>query len=611
MNGRQAVGITSQTICACRWTADGLESRALGNPIKSLTILFPALRRRAGRLLLGFVCMVGQNYALLRGSELLRRLMDEIAAGDNERAVVLGLIAQAFAFAVAVGVCMYGMRRLIIGVSRDVEYELRDLLFRKLLALDFDFYQRRRTGDIISRCTNDLNDVRTLLGPGIMYLPDGLSRLALFAPVLVGLHATMAGALGVLVVALVAVIVVITPRLRPRFRRVQELVAAINDRVWQIVTGINTVKLYGLAASETERFRELNRSYIAANVGLARTRGVLWPLLQFMYGLATLLLLLLGGGAVIRETLTIGELLQFAAIVGWLTFPVLSLGWVSSLIQQGVSAMERIRAILDHPVAARPAHPVPVPSGPLAVSADGVSYRFPNADRDALTGVNLALRAGRTLGITGGVGSGKSSLVLLLAGIAAPSAGTLKFNGVDATAIDPSAYRGRIAYVPQEPFLFSASVAENIAMGSEDEVSRDRIVAAARLAAVHDDVARFPDGYDTLVGERGITLSGGQRQRVAIARALVRDSDLLIMDDALSSVDSDTETAILTNLRGLRSSRTIVIVSHRVSALQLADRVAVMEGGTVVEAGSHKRLLRARGRYARLAELQQLEAALR
>ena len=585
--------------------------RALGSPIKSLTILLPALRRRAGRLLLGFVCMVGQNYALLRGSELLRQLLDEIAAGANERAVVLGLIAQAFALAIAVGACMYGMRRLIIGVSRDVEYELRDLLFRKLLALDFDFYQRRRTGDIISRCTNDLNDVRTLLGPGIMYLPDALSRLALFAPVLIGLHAVMAGALGALVVSLIAVILVLTPRLRPRFRRVQELVAAINDRVWQIVTGINTVKLYGLAASESERFRELNRRYITANVGLARTRGVLWPLLQFLYGLATLLLLLLGGSAVIRGTLTIGELLQFSAIVGWLTFPVLSLGWVSSLIQQGVSAMERVRAILDHPVAARPAHPVPVPSGPVAVTADDVSYRFPNADRDALTGVNLALRAGRTLGITGGVGSGKSSLVLLLAGIAAPSAGTLKFNGVDAAAIDPSAYRGRIAYVPQEPFLFSATVAENIAMGSEEEVSRERIVAAARLAAVDGDIARFPDGYDTLVGERGITLSGGQRQRVAIARALVRDSDLLIMDDALSSVDSDTETAILTNLRALRSSRTIVIVSHRVSALQLADRIAVMDGGTVVEAGSHKRLLRARGRYARLAELQQLEEALR
>ncbi len=555
--------------------------------------------------------MVGQNYALLRGSELLKLLLDEIAAGANERAVVLGLIAQAFALAIAAGACLYGMRRLIIGVSRDVEYELRDLLFRTLLALDFDFYQRRRTGDIISRCTNDLNDVRTLLGPGIMYLPDALSRLALFAPVLIGLHAVMAGALGALMVSLIAVILVLTPRLRPRFRRVQELVAAINDRVWQIVTGINTVKLYGLAASETERFRELNRRYISANVGLARTRGVLWPLLQFLYGLATLMLLLLGGGAVIRGTLTIGELLQFSAIVGWLTFPVLSLGWVSSLIQQGVSAMERIHAILDHPVADRPADPVPVPAGPMAMAAAGVSYRFPNADRDALTGVNLSIEAGRTLGITGGVGSGKSSLVLLLAGIAAPSGGTLTFNGVDASAIDPSAYRGRIAYVPQEPFLFSASVAENIAMGSEEEVSRERIAAAARLAAVDEDIARFPDGYDTLVGERGITLSGGQRQRVAIARALVRDSDLLIMDDALSSVDSDTETAILTNLRALRSSRTIVIVSHRVSALQLADRIAVMEGGTVVEAGSHKRLLGARGRYARLAELQQLEAALR
>lgn len=555
--------------------------------------------------------MVGQNYALLQGSELLRQLLDEIAAGANRRAVVLALIARALAYAAAVGVCMFGMRRLIIGVSRDVEYELRDLLYRKLLALDFDFYQRRRTGDIISRCTNDLNDVRTLLGPGIMYVPDALARLALFAPVLAGLHAGMAGALGVLMAVLIGAIVVVTPRLRPRFRRVQELVAAINDRVWQIVTGINTVKLYGLADREIERFRGLNRRYLAANVGLARTRGVLWPLLQFLYGLATLLLLLLGGGAVIRGDLTLGELLQFSAIVAVLTFPVLSLGWVTALIQQGVTAMERIRAILDHPAAARPSDPLPVPAGPLAVTARGVSYRFPNADRDALTGVDLTIPAGRTLGVTGGVGSGKSSLVLLLAGIATPSAGALAFNGVDAAAIDPSAYRGRIAYVPQEPFLFSATVAGNIAMGSEREVSRERIVAAARLAAVDDDVARFPDGYDTVVGERGITLSGGQRQRVAIARALVRDSDLLILDDALSSVDSDTETAILTGLRTLQASRTIVIVSHRVSALQLADRVAVLDGGAVVEVGSHRQLLRAGGRYARLAELQQLEEALR
>ena len=553
--------------------------------------------------------MLAQNWAFARIPVWIQRLLDE-TVGANRLPPVRGAVLAATGFTMLAGGCMFLMRKLIIGVSRRIEYDLRDALFRRLISLQFGFFQRRRTGDLISRCTNDLNDVRMLLGPGIMYIPDALSRLALFLPLLLGLHVPMTVALLLVAALLVAVNLVVIPRFRPLFRGVQEQVAAINDRVWQTVTGITTVKLYAAEAQQTAQFEELNRGYVRANIRVLKIRGLLWPLLGLVFGLLQLVTLWLGGSAVIQGELSIGELLQFSTMVALLAFPIMSLGWVSSLLQQGVSAMERIEMILT----ARPEERTgaTLPAGGLHVALQGVRYRYPEAVQDSLRGIDLQLEPGETVAITGPVGSGKSTLLTLLTAIVQPTAGRVTVAGRPLAALDPLALRRRVAVVPQETFLFSMTVAENIAMGAEDAVTREQIEAAAAAAALSADIATFPDGYDQLVGERGITLSGGQKQRLALARALVKQSDLLILDDALSSVDSATETEILAALRvpAGNPARTVLLVSQRTSALRLADRILVLEGGRVVEQGSHEQLLGAGGRYARLAELQRLEQYL-
>ncbi len=565
--------------------------------------------------------MLLQNWAYSRVPLYIQRLLDEIV-GSNLPGAVWRHAQLALGFALLTGLCTYFMRRLITGASRHIEYELRDRLFRTLLGLPPSFFQQRKTGDIISRCTNDLSDVRTLLGPGIMYIPNALSRLALFLPALLALNVTMTVALLGVMVTLILVNVLVVPRFRPLFRRVQEHVGAINDLAWQTATGITTVKLYAAEPQQRERFATRNRDYIRANMRVTRIRGLLWPVLLLVLGLMELVILWFGGSAVVAGEMSIGQLLQFTTMVGILTFPILSVGWVMSLLQQGLSAMERMDDILSAPPESRAGASVPAATattGSARVALSGVGFRYPTSGDDALSAVDLELHPGEVLGLTGPVGGGKSTMVALLAGMLRPTAGVASVNGADLAGLDLLAVRGKVAYVPQEPFLFSMSVRDNIAMGSERDVTLDQVAAAATAAAVANDIETFPDGYEQLIGERGITLSGGQKQRVAIARALLRthagEADLLILDDALSSVDSDTEARILEALRALRDSSandgglSVVLVSQRTSALRTADRIAVVAGGQVVESGSHEQLVsRPDGVYSRMAQLQRLDA---
>ena len=552
--------------------------------------------------------MLVQNYCYLLVPEYMKRVLDEVT-GPNRLPVITGDVLRAVLFTLVTGLSMYWMRKLIIGVSRKIEYDLRERLFHKLLGLDFGFYQSSQAGDLMSRCTNDLGDVRTLLGPGIMYIPNSLSRLLFFFPVLLALNGTLLVFVAAIMSLILGLIFLVLPRLRPRFRLVQEMVGNLNNHVRQVVSGITTVKLYTLEESETRRFEALNRAYLERQLFIEKVRGLLWPSLITLLAAMELVILVVGGGAVIERRMTLGELLQFSVMTGFLSFPVLSLGWIMSLIQQGVSALERMRLILEQPEDPAAGQP-PMEETELAFSLRDLRYRYPAADADTLRGITLEIRPGQTIGLTGMVGCGKSTLLKLLSGLLRPAPGMLAINGRDLHRIQPESLYRKIALVPQDTFLFSRTIAENIALGLDGEPDEAGVSVAARQAGLDGDIRGFTHGYGEILGERGITLSGGQKQRLAIARALWKDSPVLILDDSLSSVDATTEAAILESLRALQERKTLIIVSHRLAALRGADVIHVMEDGRIAESGTHEELLARDGLYAWLARLQQLETAL-
>ena len=569
--------------------------------------------------------MLAQNLGYTLVPAQMRRILDEVTAA-NRTPVILQHVLLGLAAALLTVVSMFAMRRLIIGTSRRVEYSLRKTIHNKLLALDSAFYQDHQTGDLISRSTNDLNDVRTLVGPGLMYIPNSLSRLAFFIPVLAGLSSRLLLIVGAVMLVLVASIVIVMPRLRPLVRAVQEQVGVINARAWQVISGVTTLKLYTGEDLQTRRFEKLNTDYIRKQMRVVRFRGFLWPLYMFLFSCIELVVLLVGGREVISGSMSLGELLQFNAMMAVLVFPVLSLGWVMSLLQQGIAAMGRINSILDHPVENKD-NWRPLTGPTLSYVLRDLRFVYPGADssaRDALREVNLEIRPGMTVGIVGTVGSGKSTLVNLLAGVLRPEPGMLMVNGMDIRDVDPESLFSKVALVPQESFLFSTTIAENILLGPDEVDLRadaeglagaivgraealEQAREAAEIANVHEDIATFPEAYETLVGERGITLSGGQKQRVAIARAWRKAAPVVIFDDSLSSVDSRTEKRILSNLEGLKGEdRTLIVVSHRVAVLKDADVVYVLDEGRIAERGDHLTLMHARGLYYRLWELQHL-----
>ena len=534
----------------------------------------------------------------------IQKILDEVT-GDNRYQTVLNYSLRAFGFAAVTGMSLYFMRKLIIGISRKMEYELRQDLYSKLLALNFRFYQEHQTGDIISRCTNDLNDVRTLLGPGIMYIPNSITRLSMFIPVLILLNGRLMLYIGSAMIFLVIFIVFVMPRMRPLFTRIQQQIGTINSRAWQVVSGINTVKLYTLEKIEKNRFSRLNEEYLKRQMDLVKFRALMRPFFLFVFSGIEFLLLIIGGKSVIEGSMTLGELLQFNTMVGVLVFPVLSLGWVMSLMQQGISAMARINEIFDAPVETRDDYAV-LDNKPLHISCTNLSFSYPGNQNPGIRDITLEIGPGDIIGITGGVGSGKSTFIHLLSGILKPERGMIFINGIDIRDIDPVSIYRKIAVVPQEAFLFSATVAQNIGLG-EDEIDPDDIEKAAVMAALERDIKTFPDGYSQIVGERGITLSGGQKQRMTIARAWRKNSEIMIFDDSLSSVDSGTAARIIENIRALETARTVILISHRIDVIKECDTIYLFHDGRITEQGAHDELVNMKNRYYKLWQIQNLE----
>ena len=574
---------------------------------ESFLTLWPYMRRYRRGLSLGIASLIFKDLAHAAVPLVIGFAIDALTARRPFPAI-LRFALLLVALAAVRGLFQFWMRVILIGISRDIEYDLRNDLFAHLVSLSPDFYARQRTGDIMARATNDLNAVRMMLGPGIMYWAETSLTFVLAISVMAFKDWRLM-LLAVLPAPLVSVAVMLFGRaIHERFEAIQAMFSDISSRVQENLSGVRMVRAFVQEAAELRRFEKLNQDYIRQNLRLVRISGLFQPLLEGLIGVTFLVVLWAGGYQVLHHRISMGGFVMFNTYMGMLVWPMIALGWVVNLMQRGTASMSRINQIMhEKPTIAVPPSPVPMPRPRGEIEFRGVTLQYPSGR--ALNHVDLLIPAGATLAVVGHTGSGKSTLVSLVPRLIDPTSGAVYLDGINLRDLDPAELRRHIGFVPQETFLFSATLAENIAFGVEHATPSD-ILRAAELAGLASDIEAFPNGYETMVGERGITLSGGQKQRTAIARALLRDPRILILDDALSSVDTLTEERILTSLSEVMHGRTVILISHRVSTVRQADSIVVLEKGRVVEQGTHAELVSTGGYYADLSQKQMLEEEL-
>jgi ATP-binding cassette, subfamily B, multidrug efflux pump len=625
------------------------------NRLSKLSRLVASAKKYRVRLTLGVVCTTLSNLAATVSPLVLKHVIDSLNTSiSKERLLYFGALI--VLFAVLEGVFLFLMRRIMIGASRLMEYDIRNDLFAHLLGLSRRYYQHHRTGDIMSRATNDLNAVRMMLGPGIMYSVNTVIRLAivLFLMLRINVALTLFALISVPAVALA--VRYFGTVIHQRFEKIQETFSEISARVQENLSGVRVIKAFTQEESEIGEFKRLNLEYIQKNLQLIRVWGLFYPVLGFLLGLGGVFVLWYGGREVIGGRMTLGDFVAFNAYLGMLTWPMIALGWVINIVERGSASAGRMNQIFDtqpeifdESVKISAAQSIPsteepapkripslgggeglkslhgsdsgraVPDGPRP-SQEGIpppiqgeidirNLSFAYNGQTVLKNINLRIPLGATYAIVGETGAGKSTLVSLLARVYDVTDGEILIDGVPLQKYSLQALRSSLGYVPQETFLFSETVGENIAFGV-DQGSPSDIQEAARLAHILPDIEEFPRQFDTLIGERGITLSGGQQQRTAIARALIRNPRILVLDDALSSVDTATEERILSHLKVVMHDRTSILISHRVSTVRFADQIIVLKDGEIVERGTHEELAAREGYYADLYQKQLLEEEL-
>lgn len=573
--------------------------------MRELRRLLPYFVSHRREILRGGLCIPFTHAFALLGPWILKHAIERLERGAPPRTVLAdaGLLVLASA---AEGVFRFAMRRLMIGSSRRIEYDLRNDLFAHLQHLSPSFYARQRIGDLMARATNDLNSVRNMIGPGMMYLANTLTVL----PAVLVLMLILDRRLTLIAMLPMAALAILLTRfgnaVHRRSEDVQAQYATLSTGVQEALAGIRVIKAYVREDHQRDRFRAENEEYVARSMRLIRLSGLFGPLMTFFTGLAALAVLWIGGRYVATGRFTLGEFVAFNGYLGMLAWPVISLGWVANMIQRGTASLVRIGTILDEEpeIAGGPA----LPTTPLGIEFRDVAFAYPGGP-PILSGVNLKIAPGETVAIVGATGSGKSSLVGLIPRLYDATRGQVLVGGADVRSLDLEALRRRIGFVPQETFLFSTTMRQNIAYGFDD-ADEAAIEEAAEIARLLPTVRDFPRGFDTLVGERGITLSGGQKQRTAISRAVIRAPEILILDDALSSVDTHTEEEILRRLKPVLARRTSLIISHRVTTVREADRIVVLAGGRIVEEGAPADLIARNGLYARMVEQQLLREEL-
>ena len=580
---------------------------------KSLRPLLPYLKKYRRSYAVGTVCVFLNNGIWILFPLVIRRAVDDLHLGVT-RQKLLTYALLLLAVAGAKGIFQFLTRWILIGISREVEFDLRNDLFRHLEKLSYSFYQRTRTGDIMARATNDLNAVRMLLGPAIMYSANTIvfTAGALVFMLSISPKLTIYAFLPLPVVSIT--IQYFGRQIHERFERIQAMFSDISARAQENFSGARVIRAYVQEEAEIAAFEVANREYIGRSLKLVRLMGMLWPTLEIMLGLAIVLVLWLGGREVLQSRITVGEFVAFNTYMVQLTWPVIALGWVISIFQRGTASMGRInQLLLEKPEIADSAEVLKADRSVRPTQIEGaIEFRnlnFAYNGAVVLHDVNLRIQAGSSLAIVGPTGSGKTTLVSLIPRIYDAAPGAVLIDGRPIREYPLEFLRQNIGFVPQETFLFSESVRENIAFGVEGAEDSE-VRMAAQGASIAEDIESFPEQYQTLVGERGITLSGGQKQRTAIARALMRNPRILILDDALSSVDTHTEDKILNHLREIMAGRTTIFISHRVSTVRNADMIAVLHSGRIVELGTHEELLLRNGYYTDLYNKQLLEEEL-